>query len=75
MNDGVYDSKSTLGWPLRFLNGTAKHLRTGSRLNEESLSSAAIKQTGLTDFGDLHYRQGLTSLIESAENDAKQCGR
>lgn len=71
MSDSVHGSKSTLGWPLRFLNGTAKHLRTGSPLNEESLSSAAIKQTGLTDFGDLHYRQGLISLIESAENDAK----
>ena len=71
MNDGVYDSKSTLGWPLRFLNGAAKHLRSRIRLNEESLSNAAIKQTGLTDFGDPHYRQGLTSLIESAENDAK----
>jgi len=71
MNDGVYDSKSTLGWPLRFLNGAAKHLRSRIRLNEESLSNVAIKQTGLTDFGDPHYRQGLTSLIESAENDAK----
>ena len=70
-NDGVYDAKSTLGWPLRFLNGAAKHLRSRIRLNEESLSNAAIKQTGLTDFGDPHYRQGLTSLIESAENDAK----
>jgi len=25
----------------------------------------------LTDFGDPHYRQGLTCLIESAEKDAK----
>ena len=71
MSDSVHGSKSTLGWPLRFLNGAAKHLRPRIRLNEEYLSNAAIKQTGLTDFGDPHYRQGLTSLIESAENDAK----
>ena len=71
MSDSVHGSRSTLGWPLRLLNGAAKQLRTGSRLNEESLFSAAIKQTGLTDFGDPHFRQGLTSLIESAENDAK----
>lgn len=71
MSDSVHGSKSTLGWPLRFLNGAAKHLRLRIRLNEESLSNAAIKQTGLTDFGDPHYRQGLTCLIESAEKDAK----
>ena len=41
------------------------------RLDEESLSDAAIKQTGLTDFGNLHYREGLTRLVESAENDAR----
>ena len=71
MIDSVHGSKSTLGWPLRLLNGTAKRLRPWVRLDEESLSNAAIKQTGLTDFGDPHYRQGLTSLIESAENDAR----
>jgi hypothetical protein len=40
------------------------------RLDEESVSEAAIKQTGLTDFGDSHYRQGLLRLLESAEQDA-----
>jgi hypothetical protein len=70
MANNAHGSKSTLRWPLRLLNGTAKPLRRRVRLDEETLSSAAIKQTGLTDFGDPHYRQGLTSLIESAENDA-----
>jgi hypothetical protein len=40
------------------------------RLDEASVRKAAIKQTGLTDFGDPHYRQGLLRLLESAEQDA-----
>ena len=71
MIDGVHGSKSTLGWPLRLLNGATKRLWSRVRLDEVSLSNAAIKQTGLTDFGDPHYREGLTRLIESAENDAR----
>ena len=71
MIDDIHDSKSTLYWPLRLLNGATKRLWPRVRLDDESLSSAAIKQTGLTDFGDPHYREGLTRLIESAENDAK----
>lgn len=71
MINSVYGSKSTLGWPLRLLNGTAKHLSLRVRLDEESLSNAAIKRTGLTDFGNLHYREGLTRLVESAEDDAR----
>jgi hypothetical protein len=30
-----------------------------------------MRQTGLTDFGDPHYRQGLLTLLEAAEQDAK----
>lgn len=40
------------------------------RLDEESVCAAAIKQTGLKDFGDPYYRQGLLKLLESAEKDA-----
>jgi len=40
------------------------------RLDEQSLSERAMKQTGLTDFGDPHYREGLLKLLESAERDA-----
>jgi hypothetical protein len=40
------------------------------RLDELSVCEAASKQTGLTDFGDPHYRQGLLRLAESAEQDA-----
>jgi len=40
------------------------------RLDEESVCKAAVKQTGLTDLGDPHYREGLLRLLESAEQDA-----
>jgi hypothetical protein len=40
------------------------------QLDEQSVSSAAIKQTGLTDFGDPYYQEGLWQLLESAENIA-----
>jgi len=32
--------------------------------------SAAKRRTGLTDFGDPHYRQGLLRLLQAAEEDA-----
>jgi hypothetical protein len=41
-----------------------------ARLEEETLSSEAIKETGLTDFGDPYYREGLLALLASAEKDA-----
>ncbi len=40
------------------------------RLDEETLTKMANKQTGLSDFGDPYYREGLQKLLESAENDA-----
>ncbi len=40
------------------------------RLDEQSVCAAAVKQTGLTDFGDPYYRQGLLQLLESANKDA-----
>jgi hypothetical protein len=40
------------------------------RLDEQDLCAKAIKQTGLKDFGDSHYRQGLLHLLESLEGDA-----
>jgi hypothetical protein len=39
-------------------------------LREEALVQAAVKETGLTDFGDTYYRESLLRLLESAENDA-----
>ena len=70
----MLDSRATLPWPSRALNETAEYLRLQklppALLNEEILCNEAIKKTGLTDFGDPHYKEGLSRLIESAEKDA-----
>jgi len=71
MPDPMQYSKSTLGWPLRLINRSAARLRPWIRLDEQSLANAAIKHTGLVDFGDRHYLEGLTVVIKSAENDAR----
>lgn len=42
-----------------------------TRLDEDSLCEAAMKYTGLEDFGDPTYRHGLQRLLESAVNEAK----
>ena len=58
----------------RFLNATGRFLRAAhlpiARLDEESVLEAAVKETGLTDFGVPYYREGLSRLLVSAENDA-----
>ena len=62
--------------PLRFRlwNKVAHYLRADrlrfASLDEEHLHRAAIKEIGLTDFGDPYYREGLLALIESAKKDA-----
>ena len=70
----MLDSRATLPWPSRALNKTAEYLRLQKLppaiLNEEVLCNEAIKKTRLTDFGDPHYKEGLSILIESAEKDA-----
>ena len=40
------------------------------RLDEKSLKNAAMKQTGLSDFGDPYYQEGLQRLLTSAVEDA-----
>ena len=39
-------------------------------LEEEERCEAAINQSGLTDFGDAYYREGLQQLLASAREDA-----
>jgi len=60
--------------PFRLLNAAGRWLPVGRlapvRLDEEALSNAAISETGLTDFGDPYYREGLLTLLESFEKDA-----
>ncbi|MGB3633053.1 MAG: sulfotransferase [Rubrobacteraceae bacterium] len=59
---------------LRVLNKVGKRLGASrlpvAGLDEGSLVQAAVKKTGLTDFGDPYYREGLLRLLSSLENDA-----
>ena len=71
----ILKSRSSLPFRFRLLNLAgrslgAAHLSIG-RFDEEAVHRAAMKQTGLTDFGDPYYREGLSSLLRSAENDAE----
>lgn len=68
------DSRSNLPPRYKAINALGKLLVAAKlpilRLDEQTVSAAATKQTGLTDFGNPHYRQGLLCLLESAEKDA-----
>jgi hypothetical protein len=59
---------------LRILNTLGKQLGAARlpvvALDEEALVQAAVKETGLTDFGSSHHREGFLRLLESIENDA-----
>jgi hypothetical protein len=62
--------------PLRYrvLNEAARRLALDRlpsvRFLEETLSESACRAVGLADFGDPHYREGLTCLLKSLEGDA-----
>ncbi len=60
--------------PVRAMNWAGYQLRRMGvplvRLDESSLHKAASKNTGLSDFGDSHYREGLTRLLHSFEEEA-----
>ena len=64
-----------LPFPFRLLNtlgavpGVTKLV--SARLEADALLYAATKQTGLTDFGEPGFLDGLRVLLESAERDAR----
>jgi hypothetical protein len=70
----VVESRPSLPLRLRVLNTVGKHLGAarlpGAALDEEALAQAAVKATGLTEFGNGYHREGLLRLLESVENDA-----
>ena len=41
-----------------------------TRMDAQTLHDAAERETGLSDFGDLYYREGLEVLLRSIEKDA-----
>ena len=67
-------SRPPLPARFRFLNAVGRFLQAVNppltRFDEETVCKAAMKQTGLADFGDPHYREGLLRVLESAEDDA-----
>ena len=70
----MVESRPSLPLRLRILNTVGKHLGAArlpvAALDEEALVQAAVKATGLTEFGDGYHREGLLRLLESVENDA-----
>ncbi|HSK84914.1 MAG TPA: sulfotransferase [Rubrobacter sp.] len=68
------ESRPSLPLRLRILNTVGKHLGAVrlpfAALDEEALVQAAVKATGLTEFGAGYHREGLLRLLESVENDA-----
>ena len=70
----ILESRSSFPFRFRLLNLVGRSLRAANlpiaRFDEETVHKAAMKETGLTDFGDPYYREGLVRLLSSAENDA-----
>jgi sulfotransferase family protein len=70
----VSESRPSLPLRLRVINTVGKHLGAARlpvvALDEEAVVQAAVKETGLTDFGNSYHREGLLRLLESVENDA-----
>ncbi len=70
----VIETRPSLPLRLQVVNTVGKHLGAARlpvvSLREEALVQAAVKETGLTDFGDSYYRESLLRLLESADNDA-----
>ncbi|MGB2763226.1 MAG: sulfotransferase [Candidatus Aminicenantaceae bacterium] len=67
-------SRAFLPSHFRLLNGIGQLLKAAklpiAQFEEDAVCKAAMKHTGLTDFGDPYYREGLLQLLDSAENDA-----
>ena len=70
----MVEPRPSLPLRLRILNTVGKNLGAArlpvAALDEEALVQAAVKATGLTEFGDDYHREGLLRLLESVENDA-----
>ena len=70
----MIETRPSLPLRLQVVNTVGKHLGAARlpvvSLREEALVQAAVKETGLTDFGDSYYRESLLRLLESADNDA-----
>jgi hypothetical protein len=70
----MIDTKIKLPLPYKVINALGNLFVAARlpslRLDEATVNAAAMKQTGLADFGDPYYREGLQQLLESANADA-----
>ncbi|OHD70949.1 MAG: hypothetical protein A2W19_08265 [Spirochaetes bacterium RBG_16_49_21] len=48
-----------------------KIIRTRPSFNEDSLCAAAVRKTGLSDFGEKSFKQRMRLLIESLDHEAR----
>jgi hypothetical protein len=64
----------TLPFPYRTLDALGEALRRAgmpiAEFDDRVVHLAAVRRTGLSDFGDPYYRQGLLRLLDAAEHDA-----
>jgi hypothetical protein len=64
---------SSLPFRFRIINALGSTLRVigvpVAELDEHSVCRAAVRQTGLSDFGDPYFREGLLRLLDSAQRD------
>ncbi len=71
LNENGRDSRHLLSLPFRIVNCVGEFLlRAGvpfAQLEEEALLAEAIKQTGLSDFGEDNFREGLRVLLNSVK--------
>jgi len=70
----MLNSRPALSWRYRLFNKFSKYFGADQlpflRFDEDTLYNAASRQTGLSDFGDPYYREGLQHLLESVKEDA-----
>jgi hypothetical protein len=69
--DVVFSDRPSLPLLVRMMNGMERTGRALVRLDVDNLLGAAQKRTGLSDFGNGAFRQGLERYTESLERDAR----
>ena len=57
--------------PVRLYNGVARRLLRPAALSEDELLETARRQTGLDDFGDVRFREGLEVLLRAYAEEAR----
>jgi len=64
-------ARPRLPWPIWTLNRSLAPFKGWVHLDESTLLRTAMKQTGLTDFGDDRFREPLRVLVDALEWEAR----